>query len=355
MKFNFDKSASDKLNTLFETLELNMSAGQLALDLIDGFEQADLLEVFQHVHNHQDYLELIKELYAFNDEDDFQVHLFNQHILPSINSRSLNQYQSDPYYQTIRGAKIKVKNIELVTKVYRKNQLFIFDDVVASPPYFQEKLSLSYPQVDYPYLALTQDDKIWMAIIPHEINTMKRAIDQAQGRVVVLGLGLGYYPFMISRKTNVERIIIVEKDKEIINIFNKHLLPYFSNRNKIEIIHADAYDYLAKHHLNFDFAFFDIYRSSNDDLDLYIKAKRQEKLYPQLAISYWLEGSMIAHLRRVMISYLAEVYYHYETKDSSPLDDLFAHIDDKLKDYVANSYEDIIELLSDDHILSLIK
>lgn len=355
MKINLNKSASKQLLKLFDTLEVNMSAGQVALDLVDGFENLDLLETFSDVQTREEYLQTIKELFAFNENDPFQVELFNNHLLPSITYRDLSIYQNDPYYNLIKSVDIKTKNVTLLTKTYKKNQLFIFDDVKTSPPYYQETLSLAYPTCDYNYLALMQDDKIWMAIIPHEINTMKSAIEEAHGRVLVLGLGLGYYPFMIAAKKEVTSIIIIEKDQTIIKLFTKHLLPLFPHGKKIKIINGDAYNYLKSSALNFDYAFFDIYRSSNDDLDLYIKAIRQEKYYPSLKISYWLEDSMIAHLRRIVISYISEVFNEYQSDESSPLDEIFAHIETKLIDFEATSFEDITGLLTKDSIIKLIK
>ena len=41
------------------------------------------------------------------------------------------------------------------------------------------------------------------------------------GGVLVLGLGLGYYPFMISKFDHVNEIVIVERQKEVIELFNK--------------------------------------------------------------------------------------------------------------------------------------
>jgi len=355
MKINLNKSDTNLLLNLFETLELNMSASEVALELVDGFENLDLNTVFNDVKNHNSYLTRIKELYGYNDQDPFQVQLFEKHLLPNIVKRDLSSYQNDPYYQAIKGVEFKSNNLALTNKYYRKNQLFVFDDVRSHGENYEEKLSLAYAGVDYPYLALIQDYKIWMAVIPHEMNTMKASIAEAHGHVLVLGLGLGYYPFHIALKDEVISIVIVEKNQTIINIFNKYIFPKFSNKEKFTIIHEDAYQFMKLNHQDFDYAFFDIYRSSNEDLDLYLKAKRFERFYPDLKISYWLESSMLAHLRRVLITYIKEVYYGYVAEEKSALDRLIETLAKRLERTTLNNYQDVLNLLSDQSILNLIR
>ena len=51
-----------------------------------------------------------------------------------------------------------------------------------------------------------------MSIIPNEIETMKEAIETVKGNVLVYGLGLGYFPYMISLKNDVNKITIIEKE-----------------------------------------------------------------------------------------------------------------------------------------------
>ena len=63
-----------------------------------------------------------------------------------------------------------------------------------------------------------------MSITPNEIETMEEAVKAATGKVIVYGLGLGYYPYMISLKDEVKEIVIVENDIKIINLFKLKLV-----------------------------------------------------------------------------------------------------------------------------------
>ena len=57
-----------------------------------------------------------------------------------------------------------------------------------------------------------------MSLNPNEIETMKPFINKGHGNVLVLGLGMGYVPFMMALKDDVRHITIIEKDKNIIGV-----------------------------------------------------------------------------------------------------------------------------------------
>ena len=66
-----------------------------------------------------------------------------------------------------------------------------------------------------------KDDVVWMSTDPNEIITMNPYIQKAHGDILVMGLGLGYYPFMTALKDDVKSITIIEKDPKVIDIFKK--------------------------------------------------------------------------------------------------------------------------------------
>ena len=84
-----------------------------------------------------------------------------------------------------------------------------------------------------------------MLITPNEINTMQPVIDNVSGNVVTFGLGLGYFAYMCSIKNNVNGITIVEKDKNVIELFEKYILPQFEYKDKIKIVNSDAFDFAS--------------------------------------------------------------------------------------------------------------
>ena len=353
MQFKLTKTDEAKLIQLFEVKAMNIALNEFATELVDHFENDDLAAEFSDVKNKTDYINKIKELYEVDETDTFSVNLIEK-LASMIKESDLSDIKNNPYYQIIKDVELESKRLKFLTNTYEKNQLFIENDVDTQAPMYEEKLSLAYAKEAFPYLALVENNKIWMAIIPHEINTMKASIERAHGRVVVLGLGLGYFPFMISQKPEVREIVIIETNQRIIDLFKQSIFIKFPHKNKIKIIKDDAFSYLKTHHADYNYAFFDIYRDSND-FPLYLQAKQNEKYYPNLQIDYWLERTMIAYLRRVVITALEETYYQIQAEGESELDLLINSIKQKLVNETFSTFDQISHLLEKESLLNLVK
>ena len=122
---------------------------------------------------------------------------------------------------------------------------------------------------------------------------MKKSISEATGNVLTYGLGLGYYAYMVSMKDNVESVTIVEKDKGIIDLFTRYILPQFKNKSKIKIINDDAFNYFKKD-IYYDYVFVDIWHDPSDGIDLYLKFKNLEK--DNIKYSYWIEDTLKCYI-----------------------------------------------------------
>ena len=103
---------------------------------------------------------------------------------------------------------------------------------------------------------------------------------------------------MVSLKNNVESVTIVEKDQNVINLFNKHILPLFKTKAKINIINMDAYDFLEKvmKDGDYDFVFVDIYHDAKDGLEVYKKISTYEKKFKNTTFSYWIKKTLDYYL-----------------------------------------------------------
>lgn len=148
-----------------------------------------------------------------------------------IKELSVKEYIDNPYYKIVKPSKAKEGNIHLCYDNYKKNQGFVYDEIVLGE-FAREKTPFGYFNEDFHFLTLNEKGTTWMSVTPHEINTMKDDIAKAYGNVVTLGLGLGYYPFMVSNKSIVKHVTIIENNQDIINIFNKHILPFSHAKKK---------------------------------------------------------------------------------------------------------------------------
>jgi hypothetical protein len=192
---------------------------------------------------------------------------------------------------------MKIGHSELKYDKYKPFEGFVCNDII------ETKEGRQIPQIgffesEFKFPAILENDRIWMTITPNEIETMKEAVDQAFGNVLTFGLGLGYYPYMISEKENVESITIVEINEDVIQLFTQYVLPQFKHAEKIKIIKTDAFEYAQKHLSNgqFDFVFTDLWHDVSDGIDMYLKMKKYERLSPKTIFMYWIEKSILCYL-----------------------------------------------------------
>ncbi len=259
------------------------------------------------------------------------------------------EYKENPYFKTVKPSFKHIGNINLTYDKYLPKQGFVYDEIVTSEPFFQERTPFGFFKGEFPYLAIKENDVTWMSVTPHEINTMKEPITNAKGHVITLGLGLGYYAFMASNKDEVNKVTIIEMNQKIIDIFKKEILPFFPHKEKIEIIKANAFEYLDKK-VDGNYLFADLWHLPEDGFPMYCKLLRLEEKNPQIKFEYWIEKSMLSLLRRALIILLDEEMNGSSDEDYLQESTFSDHLINQshliLKEKVISSLKDIDELLS---------
>ncbi len=214
--------------------------------------------------------------------------------------------RSDPYYAAIRLPKLSHGKWRMGYRTIEPYELFTADDLLALPD------GREIPQAGFftePFCApiVEENGREWMTVTPSEINTMTADIEAAYGKVAVFGLGLGYYAFMTSEKANVSQVVVIERDPEVIRLFEAHILPQFLNKHKISIVQADAYAYAeSMGSERFDCAYVDIWHDVLDGVEMYLKMKRLEHCSPSTKFWYWIEPSMLGWLRGMALMEIEE-------------------------------------------------
>lgn len=259
-----------------------------------------------YLNNYSDYItkemiDNIKKEFDFNDLESFKIILTS---LLEITDKELihefdkivfeldkNKYEDNLYYKNISFKNIKSNKWSFRYESYKPYEVFVFNDLRK----INDKLypCIGYFKEEYKYPAVLENNREWMLITPNEIETMEKPINEATGNVLTYGLGLGYYAYMVSMKEDVKTVTIVEKDKEIIELFNKYILPQFRFKDKIRIINMDAFEYFKKN-IYYDFVFVDIWHDPSDGIDLYLKFKSLEK--KNIKYSYWIEDTIKCYI-----------------------------------------------------------
>ena len=221
---------------------------------------------------------------------------YRENLLAGFRVLDGGAFMQDPYLQTVRLDGSSREGAFLLTTVgYQKGELFQY----RMPDYGGDypRLSVGCFSSAVRTLALYENEMPWMTVCPSEISSMERQMRNAHGRVLTLGLGLGYYAMMVSRKKEVSSVTVVEREKSVISLFNRHILPFFPDSGKIRVIEADALDYCA--HLDdgqYDYCFADLWAGQEDGAPLYLELRELLAPCRRMETEYWIEKEIRAYL-----------------------------------------------------------
>lgn len=223
------------------------------------------------------------------------------YVTPGVKRLDPAVYRRDAYFQTVQLPTRAKGRWETLTATYAAYEPFVWNDPLVLPD-LREIPQIGYFAEDFHFPAIHQDGVEWMSVKPNEVETMKAPIRAARGRVLTLGLGLGYYAFHAAQKPEVESVTVIERDAEAISLFREWILPQFPHGEKIHIVHADAFDYLEQQapSQRFDTVFADLWHDPSDGLELYLRLKKLEKNLPGAQIDYWIETTLLSALRRIV-------------------------------------------------------
>ena len=301
--------------------------------------------------------ELLLDLEGLN-EDDVDEEFMNLYLIPAVREVEKEEFINNPYLKSVKIPNQKRGKYILGTLSYSPYELFALDDIKVDDKIYFELSQIGYfkERYDYPYLGTK--DSVWMSINPNEIKTMEKHINKAKGNVLVLGLGIGYYPFMIANKEDVKSITIIEKDQNIIDLFNEFIFNQFNHKNKIRIIKDDAFNYLNKiNKAEYDMVFADLWHSAEDGITMFLRLKEIEGRL-SIPFMYWIDNSLYSMVRRCIVTILIE---HLENDNPrydiahDEMDKAINYIYKKMKDMNINSEMDIVNLISDKGIDKLLK
>ena len=361
MKINFNKEDKEKYLKLLEIKEINMAVAAMFMEYNTCVEVVDKNIIKKSKNEIETYLDTFLDFFYIDKNEKENKEIIEKSIRPSIKKIDTTVFESNPYYKAIKINSIKEGTYFLGNIEYLPYQSFAYNDaLVLENDYYREISRIGYLDHKFPFSAIIKDNVIWMSNTPNETLTMQSSIEKSHGKVITFGLGLGYYPFMCSLKDNVESITIIEYDENIINLFKKHLLPLFPNKEKINIIHADAFEYLKENNINeiFDFAFMDIWHDGEDGLPLYIHFKKFEE-NKRCKIEYWLEDSIICMARRCMLTVIEEIMSGASDNNfkisKNNLDEVINDMYFYLKEYEINSYDELHNLLSKQSLIKILK
>jgi predicted methyltransferase len=362
MKINLNQLEQQKFEHLLDTKEINISLADMYLDYLENNPYSIDDNAIKSMHatsNDYAFFLCLMNVLEIDLSDKENMNIATNNILPGIKELDAKKYENNEYYKEIKVNDEKYKDLELKTLSYEPFEGFSSSDLTINQDnYYKETTNIGFFNQKFDYLAILQNNEIWMSITPNEIETMKDPIAKANGNIVTFGLGLGYFAYMTSLKNDVKSITIIDNNQNLIDLFKTKILPQFKYQEKIKIINADAINFLTSSNMSkFDYAFIDLWHNPNDGIDLYLNFKSKEKNYTHTTFTYWLETGILALLRRCLISLIDEEIQgstdsDYE-KSEIETDTIINKLHFYLSDYKINSYEDIKKLLTDESLKSI--
>ncbi len=197
--------------------------------------------------------------------------------------------------------------------------------------YFKENIPI-------PSLGTVFPPDKWMGVEPSEINSFSSFIEEASGRVLLMGCGLGYVAYMLSLKEEVEEVTIIELNPYIKKMFETYLKPQMNR--KISIFEGDALAFLEHENLSmYSYCSVDIWHGAMDMFPIYLKCLRLEERHPNTKFHYWLEDDLHRAMETLWIL-LTEQYLNGKLKTTKS--DIFMDI---LKTQPVESIEEIRSFL----------
>ena len=242
------------------------------------------------------FISFLSNVYS---EDEGEVkEIEREYLSKAVRRLDPFEYLENPYLKNIKIPETKEGEWDFGYQSYQPYEGFIYRDIQCVGDYV-EIPQIGFFTEKFTFPTVFESGREWMAIKPNEIETMKLPIEKAGGRVLVYGLGMGYFAYMVSQKDNVESVCIVERDQSVIDLFERHILPQFPNKSKITVVKSDAFEYAKNEMKNggYNYVFTDLWHDVSDGVDLYVKMKKYEALCPDLQFEYWIERSILSSIR----------------------------------------------------------
>lgn len=107
------------------------------------------------------------------------------------------------------------------------------------------------------YTRLVHDRITVMSDTDAEQYDHYQAIRNAKGHVLINGLGIGFVLYHCLKKEQVTKATIIEISEDVIKLVGPHYSNMFGNR--LEIIHADAFDYKPPKNIKYGMVWHDIW------------------------------------------------------------------------------------------------
>ena len=159
-------------------------------------------------------------------------------------------------------------------------------------------------KANFEYVKLfRKKEGIWMSDTPMERNSNNGFIQDANGDVLIFGLGLGLIVFPLLEKESVKSIKVVELNQEIIDLVSPYIKAK-DTHNKFSVVQGDAYEHHKIDNQKYDCVYGDIWRDISTDNYEGMKTltknwkNRINRSNENSFIDHWFKGFLIDEIKK---------------------------------------------------------
>lgn len=323
MKFNLSSADIARVDRIEKTRKINFRYTQLLSTYLNLFSDAVKFEYVRELIDEtgasaeEAFCAALTALFGLDTQNEEDRVIIRKYLPNSVKCLDSFYYRSNPYYRNVSFPAVSQNEWELKTLTLSPWEGFVYNDPLLLPDY-TELPRIGFFRESFSFPAVLQNGREWMTLMPNETATLENAVKNCFGNVVTYGLGLGYFPYMASDKENVKSVTVVEKDKNVIELFTTHVLPLFPHKDKINIVCEDAYTHCERTLAGgeYDYVLADIWHDAGDGLPLYLRFRKLSEKFPHIVWDYWLEETMISYLRW---PYFSEIYASIKNGTDLPL------------------------------------
>ena len=242
------------------------------------------------VDEEEGYRLMLAAFLGLNLDDRADAALYHACFPQMVRRLDPSGFEADPYLREVGFRAGSEGSFTLGTDSCSPMELFVRDDMIRlEDGHVIPRLGWFARKYDFP--ALREGGRIWMTVTPNEVNTIRPLAEASRGRVLCLGLGLGYYAFHALRNPEVTGVTVVERDAGLIRLFDRVLRPFFPKKKPLTIVRGDAFDAVRRLDPGaFDTVFTDLWHDAGDGLPMYLRMKELEQPGPRWL--YWIEPTL---------------------------------------------------------------
>ena len=199
----------------------------------------------------KDYEDILIQLMEDALQENFQ--FLPHEVIENINNNWKLFTEEDinriEFINKIKGDGKQYGKLSMTTDTLEKNTFLIYDydKFEVGPMTVLPKIGMIEKGYTYPIISSKDDsgeETVYYEGSLVELASIDKMLDDAEGKALLLGCGIGYWAYKLAEIEKIESITIVEPDKDIIAIFENSVLPKITNKDKIKIINKNPSEYI---------------------------------------------------------------------------------------------------------------